>query len=151
MCCASSGPPLVIPSFADAVIPISENQDTVGPMARSVADAAVILTAIAGRDPLDNSTLNAPARVPDFCKALRKDALQGVRLGVPRLFLSEDPNIDHAFNASLLTLTKLGATVVDPAEFPDADELLASANEDIVLSADFKVGRQSRTHNTSLH
>jgi amidase len=51
---------------AFTVIPISENQDTVGPMARSVADAAVILTAIAGRDPLDNSTLSAPARVPDF-------------------------------------------------------------------------------------
>ncbi|KAH9033356.1 amidase signature enzyme [Lactarius pseudohatsudake] len=121
------------------VIPISENQDTVGPMARSVADAAVILTAIAGRDPLDNFTLAAPARVPDFTKALKKDALHGVRLGVPRLFLSGDPNIDGAFNASLLTLTELGATIVDPAEFPDANELLASMNESIVLSADFKV------------
>jgi amidase len=121
------------------VIPISENQDTVGPMARSVADAAVILSAIAGRDPLDNFTLTAPALVPDFSKALRKDALQGVRLGVPRLFLSRDPNIDRAFNASLLTLMNLGATIVDPAEFPDANELLTSTNEYIVLSADFKV------------
>jgi amidase len=124
---------------AFTVIPISENQDTVGPMARSVADAAVILTAIAGRDPLDNSTLSAPARVLDFSKALRKDALQGVRLGAPRLFLSRDPNIDRAFDASLLTLMNLGATIVDPAEFPDANELLASTNESIVLSADFKV------------
>ena len=121
------------------VIPISENQDTIGPMARSVADAAAILTAIAGRDPLDKYTLTAPARVPDFSKALRKDALQGVRLGVPRLFLSGDPNIDHAFNSSLITLTELGATIVDPADFPDANELLASTNEYIVLSADFKV------------
>ncbi|KAH8987948.1 amidase signature enzyme [Lactarius hatsudake] len=121
------------------VIPVSENQDSVGPMARSVADAAIILTAIAGRDPLDNYTLAAPARVPDFSKALRKDALHGVRLGVPRLFLSGDPNIDRAFNASLLTLAKLGATIVDPAEFPDANELLASMNQSIVLSADFKV------------
>ncbi|KAI9437951.1 amidase signature enzyme [Lactarius indigo] len=121
------------------VIPISENQDTVGPMARSVADAAVILTAIAGRDPLDNFTLAAPARVPDFSKALRKGALQGVRLGVPRLFLSGDPNIDRAFNASLVTLAKLGATIVDPAEPPDANELLVSNNETIVLNTDFKV------------
>ncbi|KAH9024026.1 amidase signature enzyme [Lactarius deliciosus] len=121
------------------VIPVSENQDSVGPMARSVADAAIILTAIAGRDPLDNYTLAAPARVSDFSKALRKDALHGVRLGVPRLFLSGDPNIDSAFNASLLTLAKLGATIVDPAEFPDANELLASMNQSIVLSADFKV------------
>ncbi|KAI9450107.1 amidase signature enzyme [Lactarius psammicola] len=121
------------------VIPISENQDTVGPMARSVADAAIILTTIAGRDPLDKFTLTAPAQVPDFSKALKKDALQGVRLGVPRLFLSGDPNIDHAFDASLLTLTELGATIVDPAEFPDANELIASMNESIVLSTDFKV------------
>ncbi|KAH9033361.1 amidase signature enzyme [Lactarius pseudohatsudake] len=123
------------------VIPVSENQDSVGPMARSVADAAVILTAIAGRDPLDNFTLAAPACVPDFSKALRKDALHGVRLGVPRLFLSGDPNIDGAFNASLLTLAKLGATIVGPAEFPDANELLASMNQSMstVLSADFMV------------
>ena len=130
---------LLPPVDAFPVIPISENQDTIGPMARSVADAAAILTAIAGRDPLDNYTLTAPARVPDFSKALRKDALQGVRLGVPRLFLSDDPNIDHAFNSSLITLTELGATIVDPADFPDANELLASTNEYIVLSADFKV------------
>lgn len=131
---------MLLPSVdAFPVIPISENQDTIGPMARSVADAAAILTAIAGRDPLDNYTLTAPACVPDFSKALRKDALQGVRLGVPRLFLSGDPDIDRAFNSSLITLTKLGATIVDPAEFPDANELLASTNEYIVLSADFKV------------
>lgn len=128
-----------MPPFVNAVIPISENQDTVGPIARSVADAAVILTAIAGRDPLDKFTLTAPARVPDFAKGLREDALQGVRLGVPRLFLSGDPNIDLAFDASLLTLRELGATIVDPAEFPDANELLASTNELIVLSTDFKV------------
>ncbi|KAI9449072.1 amidase signature enzyme [Lactarius psammicola] len=121
------------------VIPISENQDTVGPMARSVADAAVILTTIAGRDPLDKFTLTAPVHVPDFSKALKKDALKGVRLGVPRLFLSGDSNINQAFNASLLTLTELGATIIDPAEFPDANELFASDNETIVLNGDFKV------------
>ncbi|KAI0291777.1 amidase signature enzyme [Multifurca ochricompacta] len=121
------------------VIPISENQDTVGPMTRSIADAAIVLTAIAGRDPLDSFTLAAPAHVPDFTKALKKDALSGVRLGVPRLFLSGDPNIDGAFNASLATLKQLGATIVDPAEFPDANELLASNNETLVLDADFKV------------
>ncbi|KAI0292041.1 amidase signature enzyme [Multifurca ochricompacta] len=120
------------------VIPISENQDTVGPMTRSVADAAIILTIIAGRDPLDNHTLASPARVPDFTKALKKDALKGVRLGVPRRFLSGDPNIDKAFDASLVTLKELGAIIVDPAEFPDADELLASRNETVVLKADLK-------------
>ncbi|KAH9012306.1 amidase signature enzyme [Lactarius hengduanensis] len=106
------------------VIPVSENQDSVGPMARSVADAAVILTAIAGRDPLDNFTLAAPA--------LRSRFLQGSEEG-------RSPWC--AFNASLLTLAKLGATIVGPAEFPDANELLASMNQSMstVLSADFMV------------
>ncbi|KAI0260061.1 amidase signature enzyme [Gloeopeniophorella convolvens] len=125
------------------VIPISVHQDTVGPMARSVADAATILTVIAGRDLLDNFTLAAPAHVPDFTKALNANALKGVRLGVPRLFLSGDPNIDGAFNASLLTLKKLGATIIDPAEFPDVEEMLASNNETLVLDADFKVDVQN--------
>ncbi|KAI9437952.1 amidase signature enzyme [Lactarius indigo] len=113
---------------ADRGIDLPCGRTPVGPMARSVADAAVILTAIAGRDPLDNFTLAAPVRVPDFSKALRKDALQ-VAI----------PTSTGAFDASLVTLTKLGATIVDPAEFPDAHELLASMNESIVLSTDFKV------------
>ncbi|VDB86848.1 unnamed protein product [Peniophora sp. CBMAI 1063] len=121
------------------VVPISVHQDTVGPMARSVADAAAILTVIAGRDPLDNFTLAQPAHVPDFTKALVPNGLRGVRLGVPRLFGSNDQNIMAAFNASIRIIRALGATVIDPAEFPDAEELLASNNETIVLDTDFKV------------
>ncbi|KAI0062507.1 amidase signature enzyme [Artomyces pyxidatus] len=121
------------------VIPISVHQDTVGPMARSVADAATVLTIIAGRDPLDNFTLAQPREVPDFTKALVPNGLKGVRLGVPRLFQSSDPNIMAAFNASIEIIRGLGATVIDPAEFPDAEELLASNNETLVLNTDFKV------------
>ncbi|RDX52374.1 amidase signature enzyme [Lentinus brumalis] len=122
------------------VIPISSHQDTVGPMTRSVADAAIILHAIAGKDPRDNFTLAQPAVVPDYTKALKKDALRGVRLGVPRkLFTRTNSNIVAAFNASLNTIRGLGATIVDPADFPDFDELEASNNETIVLDTDFKV------------
>ena len=53
-------------------------------MARSVADAATILSIIAGRDPRDNFTLAQPPVVPDYTKALDAGALQGARLGVPR-------------------------------------------------------------------
>ena len=108
-------------------------------MARSVADAAAILSVIAGRDPLDNFTLAQPAQVPDFTKALVPNGLRGIRLGVPRLFGSDDPNIMAAFNASIRIIRALGATVIDPAEFPDAEEMLASNNETIVLDTDFKV------------
>ncbi|KAI8988997.1 amidase signature enzyme [Trametes punicea] len=124
----------------DGVIPISEHQDTVGPMARSVADAATILSIIAGRDPRDNFTLAQPPIVPDYTKALDADALRGARLGVPRTFVAQLDDVRvAAFNASLETLRAKGATIIDPADFPDSQELLASNNETIVLSTDFKV------------
>ncbi|OBZ76636.1 hypothetical protein A0H81_03091 [Grifola frondosa] len=122
------------------VIPISEHQDTVGPICRSVADAAVILTAIAGRDPRDNFTLAQPLKVPNYLQALKPDGLKGVRLGVPRKFFETgNANVLAAFNASIDIIRGLGATVVDPADFPDFDELRASDNETIVLDTDFKV------------
>ena len=108
-------------------------------MCRNVADAATILSVIAGPDPLDNFTLVQPMPVPDFSQALKRNALKGARLGVPRLFQGGDPNIIASFNASLEIIKELGATIVDPADFPDAAELRASLNESLVLSVDFKV------------
>ncbi|CAL1710138.1 unnamed protein product [Somion occarium] len=121
------------------VVPISEHQDTVGPMCRSVADAATILTIIAGRDPLDNFTLAQPTVVPDYTKALDKTALKGVRLGIPRGFSPGNQNIIAAFNASVEIIRLLGATVIDPTDFPSLAEIRASRNETIVLDTDFKV------------
>jgi amidase len=113
-------------------------------MARSVADAATILSVIAGPDPLDTFTLTQPHPVPDYRKALNPHALRGVRLGVPRKFQGTDENIITAFNASIEIIKNLGAVVVDPAEFPNTDELLASENEDVILSTDFKVSHNSQ-------
>ena len=126
------------------VIPISSHQDSVGPMARSVTDAATILSVIAGVDPLDNFTLTQPQPVPDYRDALNSHALRGVRLGVPRKFQGTDENVIATFNASIEVIRNLGAIVVDPAEFPDADELFASNNETIVLSTDLKVGNDGQ-------
>ncbi|PIL28846.1 transporter [Ganoderma sinense ZZ0214-1] len=124
----------------DGVIPISEHQDTVGPMARSVTDAAIILSAMAGRDPRDNFTLAQPRVVPDYTAALDVNGLSGKRLGVPRKFFEGLNSVVVAtFNASLETMKGLGATIVDPADFPDFEEFAASNNESIVLSTDFKV------------
>ncbi|KAF8212983.1 amidase signature domain-containing protein [Mycena galopus ATCC 62051] len=127
------------------VIPISANQDTVGPMARSMTDAAIVLSIIAGADPNDNFTLAQPPVVPDFTTALNKDAFKGKRIGVPRrLFLNEsivpmDPSLIIAFEGALETMKKLGATIVDPADLLSTDELLTSKNETKVLHTDFKV------------
>ncbi|KAJ7165363.1 amidase signature enzyme [Mycena filopes] len=126
------------------VIPISVHQDTVGPMARSLTDAAIVLSVIAGKDPNDNFTLAQPRVVPDFTKALNKNALRGKRIGVPRrVFLNvshteNHPSIDAAFEKALLTIQALGATVVDPADLPSAEEFITSENETLVMRADLK-------------
>jgi amidase len=110
-----------------------------------MTDAAIVLSVVAGRDPNDNFTLAQPPVVPDFTTALNKDAFRGKRIGVPRrVFLNDsyihkDPSIGVAFEAALLTIKALGATVVDPADLPSVDELMASNNESIVLGVDFKV------------
>ncbi|KAF8889183.1 amidase signature enzyme [Gymnopilus junonius] len=127
------------------VIPISEHQDTVGPITRSVTDAAIVLSIIAGKDPNDNFTLAQPPIVPDFTKALNKNALRGKRIGVPRrAFLNDsisgnDPFVNVVFEEALATIRSLGATVVDPADLPSADEIVVSNNETIVLDVDFKI------------
>ena len=107
-----------------------------------MADAAIVLSIIAGIDPNDNFTFAQPPIVPDFTKALNKNAFKGKRIGVPRkVFLSgTDPSIAVAFENALLTIQSLGATIVDPADLPSAEEIAASGNETFVLDVDFKVG-----------
>ncbi|KAH9934096.1 amidase signature enzyme [Amylocystis lapponica] len=122
------------------VIPISSHQDSIGPMCRSVADAAVVLAAIVGRDPLDEYTLAQPAVVPDYIQALKPDGLKGVRLGVPRnVFAQGDETIVAAFNATLDVIRGLGATVVDPADIPGWKADSDREDEHVVLRGDFKV------------
>ncbi|KAF7307742.1 Amidase domain-containing protein [Mycena kentingensis (nom. inval.)] len=127
------------------VIPISAHQDTVGPMTRSLTDAAIVLSVIAGKDPNDNYTLAQPHVVPDFTKALNKNALKGKRLGVPRRVFTNDsitgndPSINAAFEKALSTIRHLGATIVDPADVPSAEEFLTSDNETLILKVDFKI------------
>ncbi|KAK7062776.1 hypothetical protein VNI00_000265 [Paramarasmius palmivorus] len=121
------------------VIPASANQDAIGPITRSVSDAAIVLSVIAGKDPNDNFTLAQPDTVPDFTLALDANALQGKRIGVPRKFVDRDPAVAAAFEEALKVIERLGATIVDPADLPSADEIRRSGNETIVLNVDFKV------------
>jgi len=103
------------------VIPISPSQDTIGPMARCVADAAALLTVIAGPDPDDAITAEPHPlrpRVPvDYARFLDPGALKGARLGVPRRgFFGSNRNVDAVMTACLAKLKELGAELVDPAE-----------------------------------
>lgn len=110
------------------VIPISSSQDTLGPLARTVADAAALLTVLAGADPADPTTTAAHPRRPtaaiDYAAHLDPKALVGARLGVPRKgFFGSNRNVDGVMTAMLARLTELGAVLVDPAELEAPAEL----------------------------
>lgn len=127
------------------VVPISEHQDTVGPMTRTVKDAAAILTAIAGFDVNDNYTSASPfanGSTPDYAQACQLDALRGKRIGVPRNYIdltgqSYLQPVVTTFNAALDVLRDAGATVVDNITLPGYDVLATANFETIVLEADF--------------
>jgi amidase len=119
------------------IVPIAHSQDTAGPMARSVSDAAILLAAIAGADPRDEATRSIPSASIDYSAALRRDALKGARLGVMRAKAfgysgKADPLLDEAIRA----LKTEGATVIDPVELPHAGEY--DNDELLVLLYEFK-------------
>ncbi|KAF7365550.1 Amidase domain-containing protein [Mycena venus] len=131
----------------NGVVPISEHQDTVGPLVRTVTDAAIVLSVIAGKDSADNYTNAQPDSVPDYTTSLNKDALKGARLGVPRtVFIDKTygpiPGAD-AFTAALKTMKDLGAIITDPADVPTAKDIVSNPAADIVLSTDLKFNIQS--------
>jgi amidase len=110
------------------VIPLSASQDTLGPMARTVADAAALLTVIAGPDPADPVTTAPhkarPAAPEDYAKYLDAKALAGARLGVPRKgFFGISRGVDALMTNALAKLKELGAVLVDPAELVAPPEL----------------------------
>ena len=94
------------------VVPISSTQDTAGPMTRTVRDAALLLTAIAGEDKADPVTLKA-SRVKDYTAGLDTASLDGVRIGVLRNAVGSRPAVTALFEEALADLTKAGAVLVD--------------------------------------
>lgn len=129
------------------VIPLSQSQDTVGPMCQSVADAAAILSIIAGRDTEDNYTMAQSESVPNYIQHLKKDGLKGARIGVLRKIyanstVSKYPDyIISEFNKTIdEVFRKLGANITDPADLETVDEIISSNNELTVLTFDFKYG-----------
>lgn len=121
------------------IIPISASQDTAGPMARSVADAAALLTVLAGFDPDDPATLPLRDRPPaDYTQFLDVNSLKGVRIGVMRHYAGFHEKVDAAFDQALETLRAQGAVLIDHADIPTAEKL--EADEQIVLQYEFKDG-----------
>lgn len=121
------------------IVPIAHSQDTAGPMARTVADAATLLSALAGPDPEDAATLDnrAPGR-PDFTQYLDPDGLRGARIGVVRKLFDFHDRVEKVMEARLKDLRKLGAVLVDPADFETQERVSGSEWE--VLLYEFKAG-----------
>ena len=106
------------------IIPISHSQDTAGPMTRSVADAAAVLTALAAIDPLDPATEAARGHIaPDYRAFLRTDGLRGARIGVARKKVTGySSHVDRLFEQAIADLKRLGAEIVDPADIGSIGE-----------------------------
>lgn len=110
------------------IIPIAHSQDTAGPMARTVSDAAILLAALAGPDPRDPATLNNGTNTDstdslDYTRFLDRDGLRGARIGVARNFCGFNPRVDAVFEASLTALRAAGAILVDPANIETAKQI----------------------------
>jgi amidase len=104
------------------MIPVSAEQDTAGPMTRTVLDAAITLSALQGRDPADPATLACPADQPtDYAALLRPDALREARIGLWRL-PELGPAVAKLVTAAVRLLRGAGATVVD-VELPYQDRI----------------------------
>jgi amidase len=100
------------------IIPIAHSQDTAGPMGRTVEDAAILLSAMVGRDSADPLAGSFPETVPDYAANLSKDALKGTRIGVLRNHngAGKDPRVEQIIANTIATLESLGAEIVDPVE-----------------------------------
>jgi len=119
------------------IIPIAHSQDTAGPMARTVADAAALLGALAGEDPRDPATRGAARRAEDYTRSLDPDGLRGLRLGVARQrYTGNHRLVDRLFETALGVLRERGAVLVDPVNLTTEDHL---GNAEItVLTYEFK-------------
>ena len=121
------------------IIPISESQDTAGPMTRTVEDAALLLTAMAGSDPADPSTAEADARRTEYASGLTGDFLRGVRVGVLRDRVGNDERVAEVFAVALRDLESCGVELVDISDSHHGLEELGLA-EHTVLMTELKAG-----------
>lgn len=121
------------------IIPISSTQDTAGPMARTVADAAALLGAMIGIDPRDAATEASRGRnQTDYLGSLTARALRGARIGVARNLFFSNPQTDKLMETALATMQREGAVLIDPANLPSRQGL-GDADYQVMLY-EFKAG-----------
>lgn len=119
------------------IIPIAHSQDTAGPMARTVTDAAILLGAMTGIDSLDPATAASRGHVhADYTQFLDPNGLKGARIGVARQYFDINDHVKGVMNNALDALKKLGATLVDPVTIEKTNDYGESELE--VLLYEFK-------------
>ncbi|HZE14051.1 MAG TPA: amidase [Chthoniobacterales bacterium] len=124
------------------IIPISHSQDTPGPMARTVADAAVLLSALTGMDPRDAATNGSRGTAAaDYTAFLDANALRGARIGVARKYFGQNDRSDKLMADAIEVIKKAGATVVDPADIETASKI--GPAEILVMLFELKAGLNS--------
>jgi amidase len=105
------------------IIPISHSQDTAGPMARTVTDAAILLGAMAGVDPDDEATAESQGKAQaDYTRFLDPNGLKGAHLGVVRKLFGFNEAVDKLMEEALAEMKRQGAVLVDPADIPSMDK-----------------------------
>jgi amidase len=120
------------------IIPISRSQDTAGPMARTVTDAAILLGATTGEDPRDDATAASAGKAHrDYTRFLDADGLRGARIGVARRTFNGHPEVTPLMDRLLAEMTRRGAVLIDPIALPPGS---GYASEFEVLSYEFKAG-----------
>ena len=116
------------------IVPISHSQDTAGPMATSVRDAAHLLNALAGPDAQDPASAAADDYFGrDYAASLKADGLRGKRIGVVRSLAGFHEGVDQAFEQAVSDLAKAGAEIVDDLAFPEYPEGFSDAAYDVLL------------------
>lgn len=124
------------------IIPISHSQDSAGPMTRTVRDGAILLGALTGVDPRDRATAASVERShTDYTQFLDADGLNGARIGVARNFSQFDARVVSLFDDAVESMKARGATCVDPANVPNADNAEVFGNlSRLALGYEFKAG-----------
>jgi amidase len=115
------------------IVPISHSQDTAGPLARNVRDAAVLLGVMAGLDAADPASVAVGQRFEsDYVRFLDPDGLRGARVGIARRFFAESAPLNGFLDSCVATLIRAGAILVDPADLP-MHGAAAAAEQEVML------------------
>ncbi len=122
------------------VIPIAHSQDTIGPIARTVTDAAALLGALTGVDPRDSATQASAGKFQrDYTQFLDLNGLRGARIGIPRqVYFGYSAGTDAIIQIAIEQMRELGAIIIDNADIPSAQQMSASNAESTVLLHEFK-------------